>query len=120
MTFEAALATGLDRFQHSSPSPFRDRMRSLLLMPLILLMMAGSLVAGANSYDTPSRTIGSFSTNSGSLNGTTASYQDGWRVMKDHGGSDNNLQQYNYGNHLNEVSGSGKLDYSMHVQTARV
>ena len=38
------------------------------------------------------------SANSGSLNGATSFYNDGWHVMEEHDGSDANLQQNTHGN----------------------
>ena len=58
---------------------------------------------GTYFYDCGNRRIQKVVTNSGSLNGTTAFYYDGWRVMEEHDGSDNDLRQYTYGNYLDEV-----------------
>jgi RHS repeat-associated protein len=54
-------------------------------------------------YDCQNRRHRKVVTNSGSLNGTTDFYYDGWRVLEEHDGTDAITQQYTYGNYLDEV-----------------
>lgn len=61
------------------------------------------ILVGDYTYDCQNRRMRKVVTNSGSLNGTTDFYYEGWRVVEEHDGSDAILQQYTYGNYLDEV-----------------
>ena len=54
-------------------------------------------------YDCQNRRMRKVVTNSGSLNGTTHFYYEGWRVVEERDGSDAVTNQYTYGNYLDEV-----------------
>ena len=55
------------------------------------------------AYDAIGRRIRKIVTNSGSLDGTTAYYYDGQRVIEEHNGAELLSQQYVYGNYIDEV-----------------
>jgi RHS repeat-associated protein len=55
------------------------------------------------AYDCHNRRMRKVVTNSGSLNGTTDFYYEGWRVVEERDGADAVTQQYVYGNYLDEV-----------------
>lgn len=61
-----------------------------------------SLQIATYSYDAVNRRIRKVVTNSGSLNGTTDFFYDGWRVIEEHNGADVIIQQYVYGQYLDE------------------
>jgi len=61
------------------------------------------VLVGEYLYDTQNRRVRKTVTNSGSLNGTTDFYYDGWRVVEERDGSDTLTNQYTYGNVLDEV-----------------
>jgi RHS repeat-associated protein len=54
------------------------------------------------SYDAADRRIRKVVTNSGDLNGTTYYYVDGWQEIEERDGSDGLVQQYVYGNYIDE------------------
>ena len=60
-------------------------------------------LVGEYSYDCGNRRQRRIVTNSGSLNGTTDYYYEGWRVVEEHDAADAITQQYTYGNYLDDV-----------------
>src|SRR3990172_8888697 len=62
-----------------------------------------TLLVGTYTYDCHNRRMRKVVTNSGGLNGTTDFYYEGWRVTEEHDGSDAIVQQFVYGNYLDEV-----------------
>lgn len=54
------------------------------------------------TYDAPGRRVQKQVSNSDSLNGTTAYYYDGLRVVEERNGADKVTQQYVYGNYIDE------------------
>ncbi|MBL8792802.1 MAG: hypothetical protein JNM56_02755 [Planctomycetia bacterium] len=67
-----------------------------------VIRKADGLTVGAYLYDSAGRRIRKVVTNSGSLNGTTDFYLDGWREIEERNGSDALTQQYVYGNYIDE------------------
>ncbi len=77
-------------------------------------------------YDSQNRRMRKVVTASGSLNGTSDFYYDGWRVLEERDGSDAVTNQYTYGNYLDEVwtldnrrNGSAVADLNDHTGTSR-
>jgi len=64
---------------------------------------ADSAVVGVYAYDASNRRIRKVVTNSGSLDGTTDFYYDGWRVLEERNAADAVTHQYVYGNYIDEV-----------------
>jgi RHS repeat-associated protein len=61
------------------------------------------VLVGDYTYDAGNRRMQKVVTNSGSLNGTTLFFYEGWRVLEERDGSDAVTNQYVYGNYLDEV-----------------
>ena len=58
---------------------------------------AGAVLLATYSYDAMNRRTRKVVTNSGSFNGTTNFYYDGWRTIEERNASDTETQQYVYG-----------------------
>ncbi len=67
----------------------------------VTLRSSGELIA-VYSYDALGRHIEKDVTNSGSQNGTTDFYYDGWRDIEEHDGAGVLTQQYVFGNYIDE------------------
>ncbi|HKV33738.1 MAG TPA: RHS repeat-associated core domain-containing protein [Pyrinomonadaceae bacterium] len=63
----------------------------------------GALPVAAYSYDAMNRRFRKVVSNSGSLDGTTDFYYDGWRVLEERNGADAIVQQYVSGIYLDEA-----------------
>ncbi|MGO9272698.1 MAG: RHS repeat-associated core domain-containing protein [Terriglobia bacterium] len=63
---------------------------------------SGAVLLATYSYDAMNRRTQKVVTNSGSLNGTTSFYYDGWRAIEERNGSNAVTQQYVFGIHADE------------------
>ena len=63
---------------------------------------AGGAVVAVYAYDTGNRRISKVVTNSGSLDGTTDSYYDGWQDIEERDGGGALVQQYVFGANIDE------------------
>ena len=74
---------------------FADRLRKVT-------QKTDGAVFAVYTYDATGRRIRKVITNSDTLNGTTRFYLDGWRVIEEQDGKENIVQQYVYGNYIDE------------------
>jgi RHS repeat-associated protein len=83
---------------------YKNRLRGVCSLPsgVASCTTLGAVMIASYSYDAMNRRIRKVSTNSGSLNGSTNFYYDGWRTIEERDGFDNLTQQYVYGVYFDE------------------
>ena len=74
---------------------YKDRLRTVT-------RKTDGLLIASYGYDARNRRLSKTVLNSGPLNGSTSFYLDAWQEIEERDGADNLLQQYIYGNYIDE------------------